>query len=221
MTKPRFIYRSKQFSNFRFSLTGIGRILFWLSICASIVPVSTGVAYAESVRAPSSRVSPSKPVRQNNNTSREYLLGVGDLIKIQVHGEPDLGLETRLVEKGTITYPFLGEIRVIGLSVLRLREIITEGLRGDYLIEPEVQVTVIEYRPFYVNGEVRRPGGYPYVPGLTARKAAALAGGLTERASENKIFVLRENDKTNKRVKIEMDTNVYPGDIMIIEEGLF
>lgn len=153
--------------------------------------------------------------------SPDYRLGVGDLIRIQVHGESDLTLETRLSEKGAITYPFLGELPVVGLSVNLLEERIRAGLSGDYLVDPDVQVIVVEYRPIYVNGQVRRPGGYPYVPGLTVRKAAAIAGGLTERASTSKLYLLRESEAGNKRFKVDMDAPLFPGDTLVVEEGLF
>ena len=151
----------------------------------------------------------------------DYKFGVGDLIKVQVHGEDDLALQTRLSEKGTITYPFLGEFRVVGLTVSQLQDRIATGLRGDYLIDPEVQVLVVEYRPFYVNGQVNRPGGYPYVPGLTVRKAAALAGGFTERASTSKLYLLREDEAGNERFKVELEAPLLPGDTLVVEEGLF
>lgn len=149
-----------------------------------------------------------------------YKLGVGDFIRIQVHGENDLTLEARLDEKGRISYPFIGDISVVGITVGKLAQIIDQGLRGDYLLEPDVQVTVLEYRKFYINGAVRLPGGYPYVPGLTVRKATALAGGLTELASSSKIFLIPE-EQPDTRIKVTLDNSVDPGDIVVVEEGLF
>lgn len=148
-------------------------------------------------------------------------MGVADLIKVQVHGEEDLSLQTRLDEKGTITYPFLGEIRAVGLTVRELESYIATGLKAGYLLAPEVQVQVLEYRPFYVNGEVKRPGGYPYVPGLTVQKAVSLAGGLTPLASQNKIFVIRETNSAGAREGIRLDGVILPGDTLVVEEGLF
>ena len=74
--------------------------------------------------------------------------------------------------------PFLGEIEVRGKTVGELERIITEGLRGDYLISPRVNVTIKEYRKFFVRGEVNKPGGFSFEPGLTLEKAIALAGGF-------------------------------------------
>lgn len=152
----------------------------------------------------------------------DYRMGVGDLIRIQVHGEDDLTLQTRLDDKGTVTYPFLGEIKVVGLSVRDLEGRIASGLKkGEYLVAPDVQVLVLEYRFFYVNGEVKRPGGYPYVPGLTVQKAVTLAGGFTPLASQNKLYVVREKNAGGQREKIKLDGAIFPGDTLIVEEGLF
>ena len=151
----------------------------------------------------------------------DYRLGSGDRIQIQVFDEPDLSFEVMLSDAGTISYPFLGEVRVLGNTVGQLGVQITEGLRGDYLVDPKVNISVVEYRPFYVNGEVESPGGYPYQPGLTLRKAIALAGGFTERASRTKIFVLSENGLGGKQRQIRIDEILGPGDIVTVEQSFF
>jgi protein involved in polysaccharide export with SLBB domain len=127
----------------------------------------------------------------------------------------------RLSDAATISYPILGEIRLSGKTVSELERIIREGLRGRYLVNPQVTVTINEYRSFYVNGQVQRPGGYPYVPGLTVLKAVTIAGGLRERAARDKIFVVRENDPAQQRVRIGINDPVFPGDILTIEESFF
>jgi polysaccharide biosynthesis/export protein VpsN len=94
-------------------------------------------------------------------------------------------------------------------------------LRGDYLIKPQVRVRVIQYRPFFVRGQVKNAGGYPYVLGLTVEKAATLAGGFTDRASMKNIFVIRENTTQEQKAKVGLDSKVLPGDTIIVEESLF
>jgi protein involved in polysaccharide export with SLBB domain len=153
--------------------------------------------------------------------SSEYKLGVGDVVRIEVHEEPDLTLETQLQADGTIRFPFLGLLRATGKTITQLQREITEKLRGDYLIKPEVRVRVLSYRPFYVTGQVIRAGGYPYILGLTVEKAIAVAGGLTDRASLRNIYVVRENNTQDKKMKVTLDARVYPGDTIIVEEGLF
>lgn len=202
-------------------------------LAAVLVYVSPQAAAQQTVRpnppakrplapAPAAARTPAAPQNSASSLSRlDYRMGVADLVRIQVHGEDDLTMETRLDEKGTVTYPFLGEIRAVGLTVRELENRISAGLKAGYLLNPEVRVQVLEYRPIYVNGEVKKPGGYPYVPGLTVQKAVSLAGGLTHLASENKIYVIRETSPNGKREGIRLDGAVLPGDTLVIEEGLF
>lgn len=150
-----------------------------------------------------------------------YQIGSGDLLSIQVFGEEDLSLEVRLSDAGTISYPFLGELRARGLSIGQLSELIRDQLADGYLVNPSVNVTVLEYRQFFINGEVEKPGGYPYQPGLTLQKAVALAGGFTERASKSKIFVVPDGKEGDEPVRIKLSTTIRPGDIITIEESFF
>jgi len=151
-----------------------------------------------------------------------YRLGSGDVVSIRVLGEDDLKREKiRLSDAGTISFPILGEIRVLGKRVAELEALIANGLRGKYLLNPVVSVTIEEYRPFFVNGQVEKSGAYPYQPGLTIRKAVSLAGGFKERASKEKIFVIREDDKTQTAVKVDQSALVRPGDIITVEESFF
>lgn len=152
-----------------------------------------------------------------------YRLGSGDVISIYVLGEDDLKREKlRLTDAGTIQYPVLGEIRLRGLTTGELEQKITAGLRNaDYLKNPKVTVSIDEYRPFFINGEVAKPGGYPYVPGLTVLKAVSLAGGFKDRASKRNIFVVRDGAANEERKRVELDAPIYPGDILTIEESFF
>ncbi|GAB5379924.1 MAG: exopolysaccharide export protein VpsN [Aliiglaciecola sp.] len=151
----------------------------------------------------------------------QYRLGSGDVIKISVFGEDDLSIETRLSQTGKINYPFLGDIQVVSLTVSELETFIYDGLKGDYLISPSVSVSVVEYRPFFIDGEVKKPGGYPYQPGLSIDKAAALAGGYTERASKSKITVVREVGEERVTIAGKSTDTVRPGDIITIQQSFF
>lgn len=153
--------------------------------------------------------------------SKKYLLGTGDMLRIQVYNEIDLYLETRVSDSGTISYPFLGELKVKGISLASLEALITSRLKGDYLINPKVSIDMMEYRQFYVNGEVEDSGGFPYQPGLTVRKAITLAGGFKERASKDKIFVIHDGSMTSEPIKVTLDEAVRPGDIITVEQSFF
>ncbi len=150
----------------------------------------------------------------------DYRVGSGDLLNIQVFGEEDLSMEIRLSDAGTISYPFLGELKVLDMTIGKLSQTLTEGLADGYLLNPSVNVTVIEYRQFFINGEIKQPGGYPYQPGLTLQRAVALAGGFTERASKSKLFVSHEGETTEPRL-VELNTPIKPGDIITIEQSFF
>lgn len=152
-----------------------------------------------------------------------YRLASGDVISIYVLGEDDLKREkVRLTDAGTIQYAVLGEIRIKGLTTGELEQKITSGLlKANYLKNPKVTVSIDEYRPFFINGEVYKPGGYPYVPGLTVLKAVSLAGGFKDRASKRNIFVVRDGTANEQRQKVELDSVIYPGDILTIEESFF
>lgn len=150
-----------------------------------------------------------------------YTLGSGDKIRIQVYGEDDLTIEAQLSDAGTLSYPFLGELKLLGLTVGQLQTKIIEGLKGDYLIDPKVTITILEYRQFYVNGEVKKPGGFPFQPGLTVSKAVSLAEGFTERASKANIFIISDGDTTHTPRRVTLTSPVKPGDIITIEQSFF
>jgi len=151
--------------------------------------------------------------------SEAYRLGPGEKIAISVFGEDDLSVNVTLADDGVLKYPFLGDIRVSGLSIPELERTIADGLRGDYLINPEVTVTIQQFRPFFLNGEVNQPGSYEYQPGLTVEKALALAGGLTPRAARGKIEVRRANSDSFE--KVGMDDPVHAGDVVNVPQSFF
>lgn len=149
----------------------------------------------------------------------DYRLGPGDTVLVEVFGEPDLTVTTKIPQNGRLSYPFLGAIPANGMTPKQLETRIREGLAGDYLIDPKVTVTVAEYRPVFVNGQVKTPGSFPFQPGLTVRKAVSLAGGLTERASDKRISLIAEGGSQKRQVA--MDALIGPGDIVTVEESFF
>jgi len=159
-------------------------------------------------------------IHANNNA--EYTLSSGDVISITVFAEPDLSIEEiKLNETGSFSYPFIGEIDAQGLTAQELQKKITKTLSGDYLVNPKVTVSILEYRQFYISGEVENPDGYPFQPGLTVRRAIALAGGLTERASERRMTIIREIDPQKTPRKVNMEDLIMPGDSITIDQGFF
>jgi len=155
------------------------------------------------------------------NNAEHYKLNTGDTIRIQVYEENDLNQETKIDDSGVISFPFIGQLRIKGKTPAEIESEITNKLIGDYLIHPKVSVDIVEYRPFYVNGEVQSPGGFPYQPGITVRKAISIAGGFKERASKEKIYIIREDSLDGEPVKISLDSKVKPGDIITVEQSFF
>ncbi len=149
---------------------------------------------------------------------QEYRLGPGDRISVTVFGEPDLSLtEARVAGNGTVSYPLLGEINVRDATARDLEIRITQLLQNGYLRKPLVNVTILEYRPFYVHGEVKSPGGYAYKEGMTIEKAVAVAGGFTAQASKEKVFLAREGTQADKVKVSDLNAAVRPGDVVTIE----
>lgn len=151
----------------------------------------------------------------------EYLLGVGDKIEIVVYGEKDLTTTVKIARSGLISFPFLNDIKVIGLSLKEVENIIHAGLLGDYLINPQVSVSIVEYRPFFIHGQVVRPGGFPYQEDLRLDKAIALAGGLTNRASKVDWIITRTIKGKTVTIKADIATPIQPDDIIKIEQSFF
>ncbi len=153
--------------------------------------------------------------------SENYKVSTDDEISITVFNEPDLSVnKTKIGTNGSISIPLIGQINVKGLSVTDIEKKITTLLLNGYLKKPNVSVTITEYRPFYINGEVKRPGSYPYRKDLTIEKAITLAGGFTERASKTSISLVGELDKRFVKAVSLKDT-VKPGDVITISESFF
>lgn len=150
-----------------------------------------------------------------------YKLASGDVIRINVFGEPDLSFEElRLTDAGTFSYPFIGELQAKGKTASEIEQMLINSLKGEYLINPRISVSVLTYREFFISGEVKTPGGYPFQPGLTLRRAVALAGGLTERASTKRITIIRDQ-QADKPISATLDTPLAPGDTITIDQGFF
>lgn len=151
-----------------------------------------------------------------------YRLGAGDVIGVNVFDEPEFSREQlRLNDVGSISLPLVGEIPVLGLTTGEAERAVADKLRGRILKNPVVSVTLQQYRTFFIQGQVRAPGSYPYMPGLTVRKASILAGGFAERASMSKIFLIRDKDPVQAQIKASIDSVVGPGDVIFVGETFF
>ena len=148
-----------------------------------------------------------------------YRLGPNDTLRIQVYGEDDLSLETKVEGDGQITYPLLGILHVGGLTIHELQQDLTTRLAAGYLSKPKVTVTVARHRNFYVGGEVKTPGGYPYEEGLTVHKAISLAGGFTEKADTRVITITHAHGSQVDILTLEPDAMVRPDDLVAVAQA--
>lgn len=151
----------------------------------------------------------------------DYRLGPGDKVKVVVFGHEDLSGEAEVDGSGTVSLPLIRNIPVQGITVRELEEEIANRLKPEYLLNPKVSVEVLSYRPFYIYGEVNKPGSYPYVNGMTVINAVALAGGYTYRARQSRVNLTRASDAQKRVTEAGPETTVFPGDVIEVLERYF
>lgn len=150
----------------------------------------------------------------------EYRLGPADQVRITVFNEPELTGQFVVGSQGTIAYPLVGNVRAAGLTVQEFTEALQTAL-AEYVRAPSVSVEVANYRPFFILGEVTRPGTYPYSASLTVMNAVATAGGFTYRANRGRVFIRHANEDVERSYPLSPATPVLPGDTVRIGERLF
>lgn len=150
-----------------------------------------------------------------------YRLGPGDEIRVTVFRHEDLSGEFELDGEGTFAMPLVGGIDANSLTARQLEDRIESQLEEQgYLVNPQASVEVLNYRPFYIIGEVRNPGSYPYVSGMTVINAVALAGGYTYRAAEGSVTITR-GGSNGTELATRPESAVLPGDIIRVPERFF
>ncbi len=150
----------------------------------------------------------------------DYVLGPGDKLKVTVFGSEDLSGETEVDPSGQVTLPLIQQVPAAGKTVRELEQEIRQKLSPDYVKNPRLSIEVLNYRPFFIIGEVKNPGSYPYVAGMTVVNAIALAGGYTYRANKNEVLMTRKSDPAHK-VPAKPTDIVMPGDIVEVQERYF
>jgi len=188
----------------------------WLLVCL----VWFNLASAASAQGGVAPIEPDKTAASGDHA--DYRLGAGDKVKISVFGEETLSGEFLVPGGvGTISFPLIGDVKASGLTVGELQTEIVGKLKPDYLKDPRVSVEVLNYRPFYILGEVGHPGEYPYTNGLTVLNAVATANGFTYRANTHTVYIKRAGDSAEIQMKLDTTTSVEPGDTNRIGERFF
>ncbi|WP_343525278.1 polysaccharide biosynthesis/export family protein [Sphingomonas sp.] len=150
-----------------------------------------------------------------------YRLGTADKVRIIVFNEPTLSGEFIVGDGGQLSLPLIGDVAATGRSAGEVTAEIQRRLADGYLRDPRVSMDVLTYRPFYILGEVSKPGEYPYASGLTVMNAVARAEGFTYRANKKKVFIKHAGEAEEKEVKLSADVTVAPGDTIRIGERYF
>jgi polysaccharide export outer membrane protein len=150
-----------------------------------------------------------------------YVLGPNDRIRLKVYGEPDIAGEYEIDSNGQVSIPLAGHIKAAGLTTKQLERSITSTLAKGIVRDPRVNVEIALYRPYYILGEVKKGGEYPYRLGLTVMDAVASAGGFTYRANENKVYLRRSGAGVEEVYALDAPILVFPGDNIRIPERYF
>ena len=151
-----------------------------------------------------------------------YRLDTGDKLHIIVYNELTMTGDYNISPDGNVDFPLIGAVQVRGLSITQAVAAISAKLADGLFNNPQVNIEVLNYRPFYILGEVAKPGEYPFVPGLTVTQAIASAGGFTYRANKSKAFLVRATASGEKTIRInETVVKVLPGDTIRIGERYF
>jgi protein involved in polysaccharide export with SLBB domain len=151
-----------------------------------------------------------------------YQLGTGDEVKIAVYGFDPLSGTYVINDQGAISLPLAGSIALANKTVAEAEAAVAAVLvERQVAVNPSVSIQVIKYRPFYVLGEVQKPGSYSYQPGLSVLQAISVAGGYTFRADRKAYGISRTVDGRVVKSKVDEATLVQPGDTVIVYEAWF
>jgi len=161
------------------------------------------------------------PVTASVSPGYEYRLGSGDKIRLIIFGEPDLSGEFTISGDGLVALPLIREVPAAGLTASELQVKVENAFKEGYLKDPRVSIEVLSFRPFYILGEVNKPGQYPYSNGITVVNAVALASGFSYRANQKKVYIRHAGATAEEEVPLTSTTLVAPGDTIRIAERYF
>lgn len=188
----------------------LGLLLLFMSACSQ-APITTGAHSAAAATTSAAAV----------RDTAEYRLGASDKLRITVFGEESLSGEFVVSNAGYLSLPLIGDVQAGGLTVPELQRSIETKLAAGYLKQPRVSAEVLNYRPFYILGEVNKPGEYPYTSGLTVVNAVARAEGFTYRADTRRVYIKRANSTSEREFALTTTLPVEPGDTIRIKERFF
>lgn len=198
---------------------------------AFALALTASAAFAQNAPAPSNVNLATEPASTSSSAALAapaqhqqgavYRLGPGDQLHIIVYGETDLTGDYTVSPVGTIAFPLVGEVPANGLTPDQMSQAIANRLEQGYMRHPQVSAAIASYRPFFILGEVARPGTYPFSAALTVRGAVAVAGGFSYRANQRRVFIKHAGEQQERAYQLDASTLVQPGDTIRIGERFF
>ena len=198
------------------------RLISIAGLSLFIVAILTASGIGARFTTPASAQAQVLPSAAPTDSSADsYVLGPNDRVRLKVYGEPDIAGEYEIDSTGQVSIPLAGHIKAAGLTTKQLERSIRSALSKGIVRDPRVNVEIALYRPYYILGEVKKSGEYPYRLGLTVMDAVASAGGFTYRANENKVYLRRAGAGVEETHALDAPVPVFPGDNIRIPERYF
>ena len=157
----------------------------------------------------------------NGPRTTDYRLGTGDRVRVTVYDETDLSGEFEVDATGYVRLPLIGQVKAGGGTAYQLEGAVEASLADGYLKNPRVAVEVTTYRPFYIIGQVTRPGQYPYTNNMSALDAVGVAGGFTDHAVESTLYIRHQGDTKEVKVPADETVRIQPGDVVRVDQTTF
>ena len=187
----------------------MSRIVPWMIVAAGLGLLIACATNTTSPQAPVNAISP----------ELAYRLGSGDRLRVIVFGEDDLSGEFDVDGTGTVSFPLIGQVHALDRTLRSFERAVADMLRDGYLRDPRVSAEVLNYRPFYIIGEVEHGGEYPFTSGMHVLNAVAVAGGYTYRANTSRVFITRRGEE--RAFPATAASTVQPGDLIRVPERFF
>jgi polysaccharide biosynthesis/export protein VpsN len=179
-------------------------------------------AQATATQPAANQPAAGQPASAQGASTDGYILGINDRVRVLVFGEQSLSGEFLVDSTGRIAMPFIGEIQAAGLTRRQLEEALERKLSAEeILLDPRVSVDFLNLRPYYILGEVTRPGEYPYTQGLNVFNAVATAGGFTSLANQTRVMIKRQGEQSETEYSLMSPITVQPGDTIRVIKGAF
>src|SRR5581483_3798777 len=190
-------------------------------------------AVVASAQAQSASAKPAPPANKQAmpkpaTTDPDYVIGLGDVLNINVWKEPEVSSTVPVRPDGKISLPLVNDIQASGLTPMQLGKEIHDHLK-QYIEDPQVTVVVtgVNSRLVYLVGEVARPGSFNLLPKMTVLQALSAAGGLSQFADSKNIYVLRIENEKSRRIPFnykealkgehpEQNIELKPGDTIVV-----